>query len=97
MLNMLTVLAQAGAPVDNGGGGAGLLFGGGLLFVLVMLILGALGLILWIWALVDAIRNPALGDTERIIWVLVILFTQVLGAIIYLIIGRKGSASRPVT
>ena len=94
MLNMLTLLAQAGAPANDGG--AGLLVGGGLLFI-VIAILGVLGLVLWVWALIDAIRNPSLSDTERIVWILVILLTQLLGAIIYLIIGRKGSSSRAVT
>jgi|GEM_PF-1352166 len=95
MLNMLTILAQAGAPVnDGGGGGAGLLLGGGL-FALVILALAVISLVLWVWALIDAIRNPALSDTERIIWVLVIIFLQVLGAIVYLIVGRKKGVAGP--
>ena len=91
MLNLLMLLAQAPAgPADDGGGGA-LLFGGGC--VLVWIFLGLGSLILWIWALVDAIQNPGLSGNERIIWVLVILLTQVLGAILYLLIGRKRRAA----
>jgi hypothetical protein len=90
MLNLLVLLAQQPAPpVDDGGAGA-LLFGGGCVLVWVILAIGSL--ILWIWALIDAIQNPGLSGNERIVWVLVILLTQVLGAIIYLLIGRKRRA-----
>ena len=33
-----------------------------------------------IWMLVHAIKNPGLSDSERIVWVLVIIFVQLLGA-----------------
>ncbi len=35
-------------------------------------------------AVEDAIQNPAVNSTMRIVWVLVIVFTQIIGAIIYL-------------
>ena len=79
----LWLLAQA-AP-DNVTGP--LVFGGGMM--LVAIILSVLSLILWIWALIDAIGNPSLNPTERLIWVLVILLTNMLGAILYLLIGRN--------
>ena len=52
-------------------------------------IIALLVLIFWVWMLVDCIRNPALSSNERIVWVLVILFASVLGALIYLLVGRK--------
>lgn len=58
----------------------------------VMAVLALLAVVVWIWALVDAIRNPGLDDTMRIIWVIVILFTWILGAIIYLIVGPSTQA-----
>jgi hypothetical protein len=45
-------------------------------------------MIFWIWMLVDCIKNPKLTDTERIVWVLVIIFLHALGALIYLLAGR---------
>ena len=57
--------------------------------MLVCALLAVAYLAIWIWALVDAIRNPALTDNMRIVWVLVILFAQIIGAVIYLIIGRS--------
>jgi hypothetical protein len=49
----------------------------------------------WIWALVDAITNPALDSTMRIVWILVIVFTQIIGAIIYLAVGRSMQRRSP--
>lgn len=43
----------------------------------------------WIWMLVDCVRNRTLSDNERIIWVIVICLTHWLGALIYLLAGRK--------
>lgn len=70
---------------DNGAGA--LLLGGGMM--LVFAIIGIAVLAFWIWALIDAIKNPRLTDNERIIWIIVILLTSWLGALIYLIVGRK--------
>jgi hypothetical protein len=54
-----------------------------------MFLLGIAALVVWVWALIDAIQNPALDSTMRIVWVLVIIFTQIIGAIIYLAVGRS--------
>ena len=45
--------------------------------------------ILWLWMLIDCIKNPSLSSNERIIWVLVIIFLPCLGSIIYFFAGRK--------
>ncbi len=74
---------------------AGDLFVGfGILWVL-MFLLGLAALAVWVWALVDAIQNPALDSTMRIVWVLVIVFTQIIGAIIYLAVGRSMGRRTP--
>lgn len=61
-----------------------------LLAVPVLLIaIGAF--VLWVWTLVDVIRVPSddrFRAGSQLIWVLVIVFTQVIGSIIYLAIGR---------
>lgn len=59
----------------------------GLALFLVFLTAALLGTILWIWMLVHAILNKGLTDNERLIWVLVIVFTHVIGALIYLFVG----------
>jgi hypothetical protein len=80
----MNLLAQA---VDRGVDVAPFAVGGGML--LVILVLGIIGLGIWLWALIDAIQNPALDPTMRIVWILVIVFTQWLGAVIYLLVGRS--------
>ncbi len=62
-------------------------------FMLVAVLLGIISLVIWIWALVDAIQNTALDGTLRLVWVLVIVFTGIIGAAIYLLIGRSGRAT----
>jgi hypothetical protein len=74
---------------QNAGDAEGFFVGFGILWIL-MFLLGIAALVVWIWALVDAIKNPALDSTMRIVWVLVIVFTQIIGAIIYLAVGRSG-------
>ena len=47
-----------------------------------------LGFVFWLWMLVNAITNPALVGTEKLVWVLVIIFLHFLGALIYFFVGR---------
>ena len=64
---------------------------GGFIALVVWLVLAAIslaGLLFWVWMLIDAIRNKSLSDTEKIVWVLVIIFVNLLGAVIYFFAGR---------
>jgi uncharacterized membrane protein YidH (DUF202 family) len=60
----------------------------GLLAFLVAAAIGVALFAFWIWMLIHAITNKGLTDTEKIIWVLVVLFLHVLGALIYFFVGR---------
>jgi hypothetical protein len=44
--------------------------------------------VFWIWMLVEAIQNKGLSEGEKIAWVLVIVFTHWLGALLYFLIGH---------
>jgi hypothetical protein len=70
-------------------GGAVLAGGGMLCFIGFMTLLSLVTFAIWVWALVDAIKNPRLSDNERILWVVVILMTHCLGALIYVFVGRN--------
>lgn len=60
----------------------------GSLFFLFFVVLGMGGTILWVWMLIDcATREPSDGN-DKIIWMLVILFTHLLGALIYYFVRR---------
>ena len=65
-------------------GGAFGLFAVGVIFALALL-----AVVFWIWMLIDAIQNPGLNGTEKVVWVLVILFLHFLGALIYYFVGRR--------
>ncbi len=65
--------------------------GAGIVGLLVLLMGGVVALlcfVFWIWMLIHAITNKGLKDTDKIIWVLVVLFLHVLGALIYFFVGR---------
>ncbi|HEY2826557.1 MAG TPA: PLD nuclease N-terminal domain-containing protein [Pirellulales bacterium] len=54
-------------------------------------LLGLLYLIFWLWMLIDCLKNPRLQGTEKLIWVLVIIFLHVLGPLLYFFIEREQS------
>jgi len=56
---------------------------------LVFAVLALIATIFWIWMLIDCLTSN-LPSTEKLIWVLVILFLHVLGALIYFFVGRPG-------
>jgi Phospholipase_D-nuclease N-terminal len=84
MVNSL-LLAQ-----QSSGGGGGLLLGGGFLVIIFLIVIAAS--IFWIWMLIDCLvsNKPAV---EKIIWLLVIFFLHLLGALIYFFIGRSGRSA----
>ena len=52
----------------------------------ILVIVSTIGL--WIFTLVDILRNEFTGN-NKLIWVLVVLFGSVVGAILYFLIGSK--------
>ena len=77
-----------------------LVAGFALLLPLLLAAAGIFAMIFWIWMLIDCIRNPGLSETEKIVWVLAIVFTHFIGAAIYFFAGRGRSRlsayARPV-
>lgn len=66
-------------------------FGGllafGLLF-LIAIVVGIGGTVFWTWMLVDcATKEPSTGN-DKIIWILVIALTHLIGALIYCFVRR---------
>ncbi len=64
----------------------------GFLFLIVCGIAGIAIFAFWIWMLIHAITNKGLTDTEKIVWVLVIIFVHFVGALIYFFVGRPKGA-----
>lgn len=77
----------------------GMILGGSELLLLA-LVLGAIALglgffVFWIWMLIDSIRNANISGNERVAWVLVIVLTHFLGALIYFVVSRTSRGSAP--
>jgi hypothetical protein len=80
---------------QNAGDAGSVAVGFGILWI-VMALLAIVSFGVWLWALIDAIQNPTLTGTARLMWILIIVFTHFIGAILYLIIGRSGGTPRSV-
>ncbi|WP_373396257.1 PLD nuclease N-terminal domain-containing protein [Algoriphagus halophilus] len=65
--------------------------GGGLIFF--FMIFGLIYTILWIYCLVDIIRSEYKDANMKLIWLIIILFAQVIGPIIYLLLGKSTKIS----
>jgi type VI protein secretion system component VasK len=65
--------------------------------IAILFILGLAAFALWIWAIVDVVRVPddsMFKAGNKLVWVLVIVITGVIGAIIYLAVGRPAPGSQ---
>jgi amino acid permease len=60
----------------------------GILVLLVALVLGLAAMIFWIWALVDCAKNEPSQGNEKVVWILIIVFTHWIGALIYFLVRR---------
>lgn len=60
------------------------LTGVGLFGIIVFLLFA----IFWVWMLVDAITRDFKKDLEKVVWVLLIIFTHVIGAVIYYLVVK---------
>jgi len=60
-----------------------------LIFILLILLIIPLA---WLWALIDVLRSEFTNSSNKIVWVLLIFFLPLLGALLYLLIGRNQKA-----
>lgn len=59
-----------------------------IIFGLLALILSVGGVIFWIWMLVECLRYESSEGNTRLVWLLVILFLSLFGALLYFLIRR---------
>ena len=69
----------------------GAIIGGLGVFAAIMIIF-VLGLVIasvvfWIWSLIDVLTRTFREEYEKLVWVLVIIFTGFLGSVIYYFVG----------
>ncbi|NNJ24933.1 PLD nuclease N-terminal domain-containing protein [Alienimonas chondri] len=80
---LVPMLAQVEQEIGVGGA-----VGGGLCFLLIIAF-AILSLVAFVWAIVDIAKREDLDGTMKLVWILVVLFTGVLGAVIYYFVGRS--------
>lgn len=64
--------------------------------VIVFVLIGIAAFAVWIWALVDVVRVPddsMFKSGNKLIWVLVVVLAGLIGAIVYLIVGRPAGGA----
>lgn len=64
--------------------------------IIIFLIISLLAFVPTVIALIDILRNE-FTQNNKIIWVLVVLFGNIIGVILYFIIGRKQKLSQEKT
>lgn len=47
------------------------------------------GLAIWIWALIDVIRRQFTNQSDKTLWLILVILLGWIGGIVYLIAGRK--------
>jgi len=58
-------------------------------FMLAGLAVIVLTFVFWIWMIIDAAKRKFKNDSEKIIWILVIVFANWVGALVYFIVVRS--------
>lgn len=78
-------LAQNSAEADAAAAGAVILF---LLSwcCIMFLVLALMGF--WIWMIIDCATKDFPGDNDKVVWILVIVLGNWVGALIYFFVGR---------
>ncbi|MFC2187042.1 PLDc N-terminal domain-containing protein [Peijinzhouia sedimentorum] len=53
--------------------------------------LGIIGTIIYIFTLIDVLRSSFSSSTDKLIWILVVIFLPLVGTILWFLIGRGKS------
>ena len=59
------------------------------LAVVTAVVLGVGGTVLWLWMLIDCLLHEEGSGNEKILWAVVILLANFLGAVLYFVIRRQ--------
>jgi hypothetical protein len=57
-------------------------------FTLFLLLLGITGVVFWAWMIVDCATNEPSQGNDKVVWILIIIFTNWIGALIYYFVRR---------
>ena len=79
-------MADPGAAVA---GFVGIFFLVWLLFMFLFLVTGVLGTIFWIFMIVDCAKREFKTDNDKVVWIILLALTHVLGATIYYFVVKR--------
>ncbi|MCL4428888.1 MAG: PLDc N-terminal domain-containing protein [Deltaproteobacteria bacterium] len=65
--------------------------------MLFMFLFWIASIVLWISALIDILKSDFRGGSDKIVWLLVVVFLPLLGAILYFTIGKNQKIDKPAT
>lgn len=57
--------------------------------LVILSILGGIFVVFPLVALIEVIRSEFRGQNDKLTWVIIILFLNLIGALLYFVIGRK--------
>lgn len=57
-------------------------------FFLFIFAINIIGFVLWVWMLIDCATNETDKENQKLIWILIIIFANWIGAAIYYFVRR---------
>ena len=60
--------------------------------LLILLLIG--GLVFWLWILVDCATKESVAGNTKVVWIIIIVFTNFIGAVVYWGVERRRRARR---
>lgn len=61
------------------------------IFFSTFVLIGIAMTVFWILMLIDAAKRQFTNENDKVVWILVLCLTQVLGAIIYYFVVKRGN------
>ena len=61
----------------------------GVLLIVAFLLLTVAAFAFWIWMIVDCATNEPATGNDKLVWIVIVVFTHVIGALIYYIVRRR--------
>lgn len=60
-----------------------------ILFWILCMIVGILALIFWIFMIVDVAKRKFKNESDKVLWILVVILAGLIGAIVYYFVVKK--------
>lgn len=65
-----------------------------MIFWIMLVILGILGFIFWIFMIVDIAKRRFKPENDKVMWILIVIFTGIIGALIYYFMVKRKNPIR---